>query len=89
MSVEYLKVDVKVCKELGFGAAILLAYLCYVSKTLPKDSCGYFALDSSFSATVGIDRDKMRYYRDKLATKGIISYIPGRNHNAKPRYKLL
>lgn len=88
--IEFLNnVRIDVCRELGCDAAILLAYLGFVSRVRPKDAAGFFTLDSSFaSKALGIDRWKLKRDREKLVNHGLIEYVGGANQNVKPRYKV-
>ena len=88
--VEYLNVRSDIVASVGAEAAWVYAYLCYVSKYLPKDEAGYFALDLAHIAEASqVTKRRFVYSRNKLITYGFIKHIPGANQNCKPRYKLL
>ena len=89
-SVEYLNVRADIVDEVGAEAAWVYAYLCYVSKRLPKDEFGYFYLDlAHVTDSVRVSRRKFMHCRDKLVDCGLIAHTHGANQNCKPRYKLL
>lgn len=87
---EYLNVRSDIVASVGAEAAWVYAYLCYVSKYLPKDDSGYFALDLAHIAEASqVNKRRFVYARNKLTMNGFIDHIPGANQNCKPRYKLL
>ena len=76
--------------ELGTDAALLLAELRYLSRTLRKDDYGYFRAESAhLREMLGFGKDKLQRTRKKLIDTGRIDYIQGQNQNQKPRYKML
>ncbi len=69
--------------------AILHAYLRAVSRKCGKKQ-GFFELDAgAISRTLSMNRRQIVRNRDKLVALGKIAYIPGKNQNNKPRWKLL
>ena len=77
-------------REVGSDAAILLAYLAYISRRLPADVTGHFSLDSKYvSNGLGMKNTTFKNCRRRLVEKGYLDYVPGNNQNAKPRYKVL
>lgn len=85
----YLVVRLSDLRELSGNEVLFLAYLKQVSKAKPKKS-GYFELDSGYiGKTLCLDRRQVARMREKLVKAGRIAYIPGKNQNDKPRWKLL
>ena len=85
----FLVVELSDLDKLNGNEALFLAYLRQISRTKPK-KLGYFELDCGYiSRAIHLDRRQIARLREKLVRLGRISYVPGKNQNEKPRWKIL
>lgn len=89
-NIKYLKVDLSLYGMLSGDELIFLSYLKFLCRKLKSDDRGYINLDSGYiERSLGMDRQKIRRYREHLVKLKVVDYIPGRNQNQKPRYRVL
>ena len=89
-NVKYLKIDLSLYGMLSGDELIFLSYLKFLCRRFKQDEHGYIRLDSGhIERGLGMDRQKIRRYRDHLVKLKIVDYIPGHNQNQKPRYRVL
>ena len=89
-NMEYIRVELADIERVGDPlTAILYSYLKFLSKRAEIDEHGYFRLDSRpICSKLRLDRQVLNRMRRRLMVKGLIDYIPGKNQNIKPRYKV-
>lgn len=88
-NVNYLKVDLSLYGTLSGDELIFLSYLKFLSRKIKQDDHGYFRLDSGYiERKIGMNRQTVKRCRDHLVKLKLVDYIPGRNQNQKPRYRV-
>lgn len=86
---KYLIVNLSDLEKMNSDEALFLAYLKQVSRVMPKKG-EYFELDMGLAGrTLSLSRKQVMRLRDRLIDLDQLAYIPGRNQNSKPRWKLL
>ena len=86
----FLKVSMRLVRELGSDEAILYAFLQNCSKVWKKDADGYFTVFSSYiMKETGLGHTKFYKTRDRIIEVGLLRFKQGVNQNIKNKYKLV
>lgn len=85
----YLKVDLTLAREIGVGEAFLFAFILFVAQKRPKDTHGFFTIESKYIChSLNWPRNTLMRRRDKLVECGLIEFRQGSNQNTKSYYKI-
>lgn len=86
---QFIKVDLTIAEKFGGREALLLGFLFNKSKVAKKDRRGFFGCDIAYIARgLNMSRPTVRGLCRTAADHHLIHYEPGKNQNAKPRFKI-
>lgn len=85
----FLKVSMRLVRELGSDEAILYAILCFVSKYRRKDDDGFCAIETEYIREhLGWSKKAIIRRRDTLIRVGLLRFKQGVNQNIKNKYRV-
>lgn len=86
---QFIKLDLSLVQRYGVEEVAIVRFLLGKSRVLQKDSRGFFGCEISYIAdSLALSRPTVRRLCRSAAGHNLIHYEPGKNQNAKPRFKI-